>query len=119
MTSTSLRDIFFILAVTLYGVGTGGGVFTAQFWGKKDIAGIRKTVGLSLSLGILIAIIFTTSAVFSPVFPATSLIVILVSFLSIRCFVFSNQDAVLSQTERLPAGLHPRLSVPSSSTGSR
>ncbi len=60
------NQIFFILAVILYGVGTGGGVFTAQFWGKKDIAGIRKTVGLSLTIGLLIAALFTTLAILYP-----------------------------------------------------
>jgi putative MATE family efflux protein len=52
------NQIFFVLNLILFGISSGGGVFIAQFWGKKDLKGIHKTVGLMLSGATLIGIIF-------------------------------------------------------------
>lgn len=43
----------------LFGICSGGAVFTAQYWGKNDIAGIRKNTGFCLFLVVLVASIFT------------------------------------------------------------
>ena len=40
------NQIFFILNMILFGITSGGGVFIAQFWGKKDLGGIRRSLGL-------------------------------------------------------------------------
>ncbi len=61
------NQIYFLLLIFLFGVSTGGGVFTAQYWGKRDIAGIRRTLGLSLLVGFCVAALFTIAAL---VFPA-------------------------------------------------
>ena len=37
------NQIFFILNMILFGITSGGGVFIAQFLGKKDLSGIRKS----------------------------------------------------------------------------
>jgi len=42
------NQVFFLLMLYLYGITTGTVVFTAQFWGKKDILGIRQALGLCL-----------------------------------------------------------------------
>lgn len=39
-------QIFFVLLLFLYGICTGTAVFTAQYWGVKDFAGIRRALGL-------------------------------------------------------------------------
>ena len=39
------NQIWFLLILMLFGVSTGGGVFTAQYWGKRDLAGISRTTG--------------------------------------------------------------------------
>jgi putative MATE family efflux protein len=52
----------------LFGTSTGSGVFTAQYWGKRDIAGIRRTTGLSMTLGLAAAFVFMTAALAFPRF---------------------------------------------------
>jgi putative MATE family efflux protein len=50
----------------LFGICSGGAIFTAQFWGKQDMAGIRKNTGFCLLLSITMGILFTAAAVLSP-----------------------------------------------------
>ncbi|MBU0935845.1 MAG: MATE family efflux transporter [Spirochaetes bacterium] len=52
------NQVFFLLILVLFGISSGAGIFVAQFWGKKDISGVRKTTGLSLLLGLTVAGIF-------------------------------------------------------------
>lgn len=56
------NQVFFLLILILFGVCSGAGVFIAQFWGKQDIAGIRKTTGLSLLLALSVALVFALLA---------------------------------------------------------
>ena len=51
-------QIFFLLNLVLFGLGSGTGIFTAQLWGKKDVINIRKVLGLSLRLSICAAMVF-------------------------------------------------------------
>jgi putative MATE family efflux protein len=60
------NQVFFLFNMILFGVCSGGAVFTAQFWGKKDIEGIRKTTGLCLILSLSIAALFTAACLAFP-----------------------------------------------------
>jgi putative MATE family efflux protein len=60
------NQIFFILNMILFGIGSGGSIFIAQFWGKKDIGGIRRTLGITLSMTLVISVLFTIIAFFFP-----------------------------------------------------
>ena len=62
------NQIFFLLNMVLFGISSGAAIFVAQYWGKKDIAGIRQTLGLALTLATVVATIFTVVAVFAPYF---------------------------------------------------
>ena len=62
------NQVFFLLNMVLFGICSGGGVFTAQFWGKKDIAGIRKNLGLCLTLTTITAGAFTVVCMSAPGF---------------------------------------------------
>lgn len=62
------NQIYFLLMLFLFGVSTGGGVFTAQYWGKKDLSGVRRTVGLSLAIGLVAALAFIAAALAFPGF---------------------------------------------------
>lgn len=35
------KQIFFLLNMVLFGISSGAAIFVAQYWGKKDIPGIR------------------------------------------------------------------------------
>jgi putative MATE family efflux protein len=60
------NQIFFLYNLTLFGICSGGTIFTAQFWGKGDIPGIRKNMGFCLTLSMLAAFLYTLGAVFIP-----------------------------------------------------
>ncbi len=40
-------QVFFIFSFLLFGISSGAGIFTAQLWGKKDQASIRKVLALA------------------------------------------------------------------------
>lgn len=60
------NQVFFLYTMILFGIGSGGAVFTAQFWGKQDIPGIRKTTGFSLALALSVSAVFTLGALLAP-----------------------------------------------------
>ena len=50
----------------LFGITSGGSVFIAQFWGKKDLAGIRKSLGLMTLIAFVVSVIFTITCLLIP-----------------------------------------------------
>ncbi len=52
------NQLYFLLMLFLFGVSSGGAIFAAQFWGKKDIKGLRRTQGLMLATGLSGAVFF-------------------------------------------------------------
>ncbi len=62
------NQIFFLLILILFGVSTGAGVFISQFWGKRDIPGIRRSTGLSLTIGMAVGLAFMTASLIAPRF---------------------------------------------------
>jgi putative MATE family efflux protein len=58
------NQVFFLFQLTLFGICSGGAIFTAQFWGRKDISGIRKNLGLCLTLALIVAAIYSFAAAF-------------------------------------------------------
>jgi putative MATE family efflux protein len=51
-------QIFFLLILILFGIGSGSAMFTAQLWGNKDLVSLRKVLGLCLAMGLATAIFF-------------------------------------------------------------
>jgi putative MATE family efflux protein len=60
------NQFFFLYNMILFGICNGGSIFTAQFWGKHDIPGIRKNMGLCLTLGLSVGVLFTLAALYFP-----------------------------------------------------
>jgi Na+-driven multidrug efflux pump len=60
------NNVFFLFTMVLFGICSGGAIFTAQFWGKKDIRGIRKNTGLCFILNTAVAFFFTLAVIFIP-----------------------------------------------------
>ena len=60
------NQVFFLINLTLFGICSGSAIFTAQFWGKKDIPGIRKNLGLCLILTITASLIFSLASAMIP-----------------------------------------------------
>lgn len=59
-------QIQFLLQTILFGVGCGGSIFIAQYWGKKDIQGIHRTLGITLTFTLALSALFTIVAVAIP-----------------------------------------------------
>lgn len=53
-------QIFFLLNLVHFGIISGAGMFTAQFWGKRDIPNLRRVLGLCLMLAVAASLIFFT-----------------------------------------------------------
>ncbi|NMA67100.1 MAG: MATE family efflux transporter, partial [Clostridiaceae bacterium] len=62
------NKLSFIFGVFLFGINSGSNIFSAQFWGKKDIQGVRRVLGLSLIMGLGISLPFTFLGVIKPTF---------------------------------------------------
>jgi putative MATE family efflux protein len=60
------NQVFFLYNLALFGLCSGASIFTAQFWGKRDIAGIRKNTGFCLILALIGAGLFTLAARIAP-----------------------------------------------------
>lgn len=60
------NQYFFLLNLFLFGIMSGGSIFTAQYWGNKDIKGIKRVLGLSIISGGIMALIFTIGGLLFP-----------------------------------------------------
>lgn len=60
-------QIWFLLNLVHFGIISGSAMFTAQFWGKRDITNLRRVLGLCLLLTLSASLIFFTLA---QVFPS-------------------------------------------------
>ena len=49
----------FIFQLILFGLGGGGSVLAAQYWGKRDMEKIRMIIGIVMRLAIAVSLIFT------------------------------------------------------------
>ncbi len=60
------NQIFFLLLLFLFAIGSGTAIFTAQFWGKGDLAAIRRFLGLSVAVMSAGALLFFAAAQLFP-----------------------------------------------------
>jgi putative MATE family efflux protein len=59
-------QVFFLLNLVLFGIGSGSAIFTAQLWGRKDIPLLRKVLSLCLVLSLGVSLIFFLLSLFFP-----------------------------------------------------
>jgi putative MATE family efflux protein len=64
------NQIFFLMGLLLFGISSGAAIFSAQYWGKKDIHNIHKVLGVCVTSGVLAGLLFSIIAL---VFPETTL----------------------------------------------
>jgi len=62
------NQVFFFVMMIIFGINSGISVYIAQFWGRKDTKNIKKTMGVSLSFGVLIGLVFSVLAFLAPRF---------------------------------------------------
>ena len=60
------NQVFFLLILFLFGVTSGMAIFTAQFWGKGDQDGVRRVLGICLTVALGVGLLFTLAATLIP-----------------------------------------------------
>jgi len=61
------NQIFFLVSLLFFGVGSGSAIFAAQYWGRKDTERIQSVLGLCLLMSISGAVLFSLVAILLPV----------------------------------------------------
>lgn len=56
----------FLVILFLFGLNTGGAIFLAQYWGRRDFENIKKILSLMTYFSLLIALIFFILTFFFP-----------------------------------------------------
>ncbi len=59
-------QVFFLMSLFLFGVGSGAAIFSAQFWGMGDLAHVRRMLGLALILAVTGSALFSLVAILAP-----------------------------------------------------
>jgi len=60
------NQYFFLLNLLLFGITSGSSIFTAQYWGNRDISNIKRVLGICVITGGLAALIFTIGGLLIP-----------------------------------------------------
>lgn len=60
------NKVFFVFNLLIFGVVSGSGVLSAQYWGVQDIKSIRRVLGISLGIGLAASLIFVLPSVLWP-----------------------------------------------------
>ena len=55
-----------LFAMVLFGIASGASVFVSQYWGDQNIRGIRRTVGIATTAGLIVSILFLAVAAIFP-----------------------------------------------------
>ena len=59
-------QILFVCMLVMFGVNSGSSIFMGQFWGKRDVASIRKVMGICYITNICISFVFAFGAIVVP-----------------------------------------------------
>ncbi len=62
------NQIFFVMNIVMFGIVSGGSVFISQYWGKRDLEGIHRTMGITITGSLVVSILFFCAAFFAPEF---------------------------------------------------
>lgn len=62
------NKVFFVFTLLVFGIISGSGVLTAQYWGKREVVNIRKVLGISLGLVLGASVFFVIPCIVNPQF---------------------------------------------------
>ncbi|MEG1469672.1 MAG: MATE family efflux transporter [Anaerovoracaceae bacterium] len=102
------NQVYFIFTISLFGLYSGAAVHTAQYWGAKDIDGIKKLLGMDYVVGFVFASVVTLGAfIFAPqlirIFSDSPVVIGYgVDYMRIACFsyVFAGFSFAISYNSR-------------------
>lgn len=60
------NQVFFFFSMILFGITTGASVLISQFYGKEDYVSVKKSLGHTIKLSVLVSVVFTALALAIP-----------------------------------------------------
>lgn len=60
------NQLTFLLHLFIFGIASGTAIFTAQYWGNRDITNVRRLLGLGLLSAAILAFLFNLISFFFP-----------------------------------------------------
>lgn len=60
------NQIFFLFLMFTFSIASGVSIFTAQYWGKKDIKNIHSTLGIGITFTLAVSAFFTLAVILFP-----------------------------------------------------
>jgi putative MATE family efflux protein len=60
------NQIHFLFLMFVFSIATGAAVFSAQYWGKKDIKNILSNLGIGITFALIFSAIFTLATLLFP-----------------------------------------------------
>lgn len=60
------NQFFFMFTLILFGINAGGAIFVSQFWGKDDRESIRITTAMTLTMSVVVSVLFMIIALVFP-----------------------------------------------------
>lgn len=57
------NQLTFLVILFVYGIGSGAAVFASQYWGNRDVSGVRRTQGAVLVLALVPMLLFAALCV--------------------------------------------------------
>lgn len=109
------NQILFIQIILMFGIGSSASVFTAQYWGNRDLPNIRKILGINLLLAVISALVL---ALMSHSFPQQiigfyskdpSVVALGAQYLRISCLGFIPMAITSAFSASLRSTQHVRL----------
>lgn len=62
------NKVFFVFSLLMFGVCSGSGILSAQYWGKRELLNIRRVLRMSLMIGVVCSFLFVIPGLFFPSF---------------------------------------------------
>lgn len=62
------NKLFFIFSLLMFGVSSGSGVLSAQYWGKRELLNIKRVLRISILIGVGGSLIFAVPGLLFPEF---------------------------------------------------
>lgn len=60
------NKVFFVFALLMFGICSGSGILAAQYYGKRDMVGIKRVLRMSLTIGVGGSFLFVLPGILFP-----------------------------------------------------
>lgn len=102
------NQVYFIFSVVLFGIFSGAAVHAVQYWGIRDLASLRKIVGIDYTMCLVlsvptVAVVFAAAPFFIRLFSQEPEVIELgTQYMKIACFsyIFAALSFVISYNSR-------------------